>query len=153
MDAVVLLLDKTNDDPYLDAKCFKRGDVIDFMPAGLDWREYPGIVEQVKSGDWGIISIPDLTEAEADSLLASEPGDPLMNKMLQQRFTKIDLAAISDQKLLDDITNLSADVSTTPATPVAQKSTVLEAVVVKQPLKDPNPAVIGPVDEQVIGPS
>jgi hypothetical protein len=140
MHAIVFLKDKINADPYLDCKCYKRGDVIDFMPVGSDWRNYPGIVAKVQSGDWLVVELPELTQAEAASMLAPEPGDAKSDRMLQRRCFKLDLDAIP--KALPDAQKLEA-------LPLS-KAEVL-AVLTSKP-KRVDPAVIGPANDNVIGP-
>jgi len=84
---LVRVADKVNpDSPYLDAKCLKRGDVVVVCPDGWPWSQLERTLPF-----WRIVRVPGMSLSEAEAFLAPEPGDPLVNKMLQRRQFKLDV--------------------------------------------------------------
>lgn len=69
MELLVRVTDKVHPDPVRSAKLTKRGDVIAWHPDGADWG-----AREIDNPEWRILSVPGLTEAEADGLVAAEPG-------------------------------------------------------------------------------
>lgn len=94
-EMLVRVVDKVNDDPYLDAKCSKRGDVITIQPDGWMWSRL-----ELKSPIWRIIKVPGVSVAQAEVFLTPEvdadPANP--SAVLQRRAHKIDLDALPDAK-------------------------------------------------------
>lgn len=82
---VVQLVDKTHPDPEMDARQYKRGDVICALPDDHVFSEY-----ERNNPAWRIISVPDMSLSEAQALCANEPGDPKVNRMLQRRVFRLD---------------------------------------------------------------
>ena len=94
-ELLVRVVDKSNpDDPYLDARCTRRGDVITVQPDGWPW----GVQEQL-SPDWRIVRVPGVSVGDAASLLAPEPETDPQNpsRMLQARLFKLNLDGHSEQ--------------------------------------------------------
>jgi hypothetical protein len=139
-----------SDDLHLDAKCFKRGDVVDVMPPNTNWQDYPGIVEQVKLGRWAVISVPDITDAQIESLKAEEPGDKAANQILQRRAIKLNLNSYADAVKLADPKVSPVDENRKLESVTIDASILFSGVVVKDVLTDPN--VIGPAEDNAIGP-
>jgi hypothetical protein len=88
-ELLVWLVDKTNpDDFYLNARQYKRGDVIAVCPDGWPWGR-----EELNNPHWRIVKVPDMTESEASAFLGKEhdtdPSTP--SRTLQRRAFKIDL--------------------------------------------------------------
>ena len=71
---VVLLVDKTHDDPAIDATLLKRGDVISVLEDGVDW----GACTYAHP-EWQVIRVPgwDVTEARVALLSQDIPTTPL----------------------------------------------------------------------------
>lgn len=94
-EMLVRVVDKINDDPYLDAKCTKRGDVITIQPDGWVWSR-----AELNNPDWRIIKVPGVSVAQAQEFLEPEadtdPANP--SAVLQRRAHKIDLDALPDPK-------------------------------------------------------
>jgi hypothetical protein len=63
----------------------KRGDVIVCCPDGWAWSP-----AELTNPDWRILSVPNLPQAEADSLTAPEAGDRAVNVM-RKRGMSLDL--------------------------------------------------------------
>lgn len=85
-ELLVRVVDKINEDPLLNSKCTKRGDVIVVCPDGWEWS-----VEERSNPNWRIIKMPDMNMDEASRLLAPEldtdPNQP--SRVLQRRAFKI----------------------------------------------------------------
>jgi hypothetical protein len=133
---VVRNRDKVNeDDPYLDAKCTKRGMVVEILPDGVSL----GAVGDAYDG-WTVIEVPGASKEDVSALLAKEPGDPMLNRMLQRRAFKLDLDALG---VPDTRRKVGAETMMTLAaaeTPPLQL-TLSEVLAVKapiEPLADPN---------------
>lgn len=80
MELLVRVVDK-NGSPLLG----KRGHVIAACPDGWPWSP-----AELLNLDWRILSVPNLPQAEADSLLAPEAGDRAVN-VLRKRGLVLDL--------------------------------------------------------------
>lgn len=132
---LVRVVDKVNrNDPYLDVKLLKRGDVVVVCPDGWQWSAL-----ELKSADWRVMHFPDLSVEKAEAFLGPEfdtdPKNP--SKMLRRRAFKVDL----------DSAILPADVKAAVAegakieTKVAVRlteSAALSLKVEKVRLEDPN---------------
>lgn len=85
-ELLVRVVDKTNDDPYLDVRCTKRGDVIVVKPDGWAWGK-----QELANPDWRIVKI-DASIEECLQLLAPElPQSVTPDRMTRKRAFKIDL--------------------------------------------------------------
>jgi hypothetical protein len=90
-ELLVRVVDKVNhSDPYANAKCTKRGDVIVVQRDGWPW----GVQEQLDK-QYRIVKVPGLSVDDASSLLAGEPEVDPQNpsRMLQARLFRLDLDA------------------------------------------------------------
>jgi hypothetical protein len=133
-ELLVRVVDKTNaTDPYADAACTKRGDVITAQPDGWVW----GVQEQIDP-QYRIVKVPGVSVQDVASLLVPEPDlDPLNpSRMLQARLFRLDLDGISAQ--LD--TWLASDRPSRKRVFVLHitRDDLLARRVRKQPLPDPN---------------
>ena len=88
MELLIRVKSKTSPDPYKDCQLTKRGHVIVVMPDGHDWTP-----TERTNPEWRIVSLPSLSRAEAEAMLASEPGLET-NRMLQRRAFKLDVDAL-----------------------------------------------------------
>lgn len=87
---VVRNRDKVNpDSPYLDAKCMKRGMVVDILEDGQSLG-----VEGDRYTGWTVVDLPGVLRDDLTAFLAPEPGDPLQDRMLQRRAFKVNLDAL-----------------------------------------------------------
>lgn len=87
-EALIRVVDKTNADPYFDAQCTKRGDVIVVVPDGWSWGH-----EELINSDWRVLKLPNVSELQAASFLAPEPetNPKKPSRVLQRRAFKFDL--------------------------------------------------------------
>lgn len=94
-EMLVRVVDKVNDDPYLDAQCTKRGDVIAIQPDGWVWG-----TEELRNPEWRIIKIPGVPVVQAASFLGPEmdldPANP--SRVLQRRAFRLDVDALPDPR-------------------------------------------------------
>jgi hypothetical protein len=132
-ELLVRVVSKNNDDdPYLDAKCLKRGDVVTIQRDGWAWGR-----QELKNPHWRILSIPEMTVEQAQVFTSQEVATTLYETaMLQSRGFHIDLDHTSlalFQRALADSTRSTAIIRL-PFT-LAQ---VLALKVRKDPLIDPN---------------
>lgn len=142
-ELLVRVVDKVNDDFYLNCKCTKRGDVIVAQPDGWLWGK-----EELANPDWRIFKLPDMKLADAQAMLAPEldvdPQHP--SKTLQRRVFKFNLddpsLPVATQTLVTDATRQSEAVAGVSA------PALLALKVQKAPVADP--AVIG-IPPTVIG--
>jgi hypothetical protein len=91
-ELLVRVVDKVNpNDPLLDAKCTKRGDVIAAFPAPHTWGK-----SETTNKEWRIIKA-DLTPAIVASLLGTEMPPDLSKeyRMLRKRAVRINIDAIA----------------------------------------------------------
>jgi len=90
-EILVLALDKVSDDPYLDAKQYKRGDVVAIRPDGWLWGK-----QELVNPLFRIIKVPRVTVSQASAFLGPEldtdPTNP--SKMLRLRAFKLDLEGL-----------------------------------------------------------
>lgn len=86
-ELLVRVVDKFNDDPYLDAQCSKRGDVIVVVEDGHAWGR-----EELSNPDWTIVKVPGVSALDASAFVAREPNESEQpNYMLQKRAFSFDL--------------------------------------------------------------
>lgn len=134
-ELLVRVVDKINhEDPYANAKCTKRGDVISICPDGWVW----GVQEQLNP-DWRIITIPGVSVDEVASLLAPEPETDPQNpsRMRQARLFKLDLDAFDapTRAWIADVRRNRKPVHKASGLNLAK---LLNMRVRKQPMPDPN---------------
>ncbi len=94
-EMLVRVVDKVNDDPYLDVQCTKRGDVIAIQPDGWVWGR-----EELRNPDWRIVKVPGVSVTQAAAFLGPElntdPANP--SRMLRRRAFRLDVDALPDPK-------------------------------------------------------
>jgi hypothetical protein len=70
-EMLVRIVDKTNpEDPYLDSRLTKRGDVIAVQPDGWPWS-----AAERAGNPWAIVTLPGVDPEKLAGFLAEEPGD------------------------------------------------------------------------------
>ena len=114
----VRTIDKVNTlDVYADARCLKRGDVVAIVEDGHKWGS-----AELNNAHHQILKAPGIDAEKLRAYLLAEPGNDVLNRVLQARAFKFDLDAyaIAPDKSLD-----------TEAKALAFK-------VLKPPLVDPN---------------
>lgn len=89
-ELLIRVVDKVNDDFYLNLKCTKQYDVIVADKNGAPWQRL-----DLKNDDWRIIRFP-ITVAQAQIYLepqddGKDPKDQTKSKTLLRRAVKIDL--------------------------------------------------------------
>lgn len=148
MQLLVLVVDKTSPDPARNIQLEKRGDVIAVRRPDESWG-----LNELLGADWRIISVPDMTEDEANSFLAPElepigkPDAPVM-----KRIFKFNIDSYVDKSTVDAPRTATYDKDQLVVPDVqAVKSDVLAVKIMKPASKDPS--IIGPVDSPVIGPA
>ena len=132
-ELLVRVIDKVNkDDPYLDAKCLKRGDVVCVMSDGHAWSP-----AELKSPHWRVLHLPSLSVEKAEAFLGPEIDEDPKNpsKVLRRRAL---LPADVKQATQD-----GAKVESKIAVPLTEVA-ALALKVAKPRLEDPN--VFEPVD-------
>ena len=87
-ELLVRVVDKVNDDPYLDCHCTKRGDVIVIAPDGWSWGR-----EELTNPHWRIVKAPNISVDDASAFLGPEletnPQNP--SRVRQKRGFKLGL--------------------------------------------------------------
>lgn len=97
-EMLVRVVDKVGDNPVLDAKCTKRGDVIAVCPDGWIWGR-----EELKNPDWRIVKVPGVTVSEASGFLAPElSAGPVAVDLLRRRAFRLDLDGLTPEQLTDE---------------------------------------------------
>lgn len=141
-ELLIRVVDKVNDNLYLDCQCTKRGDVIVVCPDGWVWSK-----EERTNPDWRIVSIPKMSVSEATVFLAPEPAKgQTASRTLQRRAFKFDLDRLpAELKAGLDDTKRTAPVQSIDALALAD----VEALKVVKPAI-PDPFIIGE-DRAVIG--
>ena len=110
-ELLIRVIDKINTkDPYLDARCTKRGDVICVQENGWNWG-----TEELINTDWRIVKIPSVSVDQASVFLSPEIEVDIHNpsKVLQPRGFKFDLSSATIPKAAK--TFLADDSRKTPA--------------------------------------
>lgn len=82
----VRINDKVNEDKYLDAKCYKRGDVVEIVQDSHQWGE-----GELKNANHIIIQVPGVDAEKLTAFLVPEMGDPQIKQVLQRRGFCIDM--------------------------------------------------------------
>lgn len=131
-ELLVIAADKKNADPYLDAKCYKAGDVVSVCPDGHPWGS-----AELENPVFRILKLPGVPVSAAVSFTNSEvdtdPNQP--SHVLQRRVHRLDLTGLPvfAQKLM------AANSRSSPTMYVPMTLQKLAALQVrKQPLADPN---------------
>lgn len=140
-ELLVRVVDKVNrDDPYLDAKCLKRGDVVCVCPDGWKWSP-----AELKNPDWRVLHMPGLSVEKAEVFLGPEIDEDPKNpsKMLRRRAFKIDLDSTLLPAGVKQATQDGAKVESKLSVPLTEVA-ALALKVAKPRLEDPN--VFEPVD-------
>lgn len=87
-ELAVRLVDKINEDPYLDVRCTKRGDVIVVVEQGWKWGK-----KELENPEWGFFYVP-ASVHECMQLLSPElPQTPTPDRMLRKRAFSFDIEA------------------------------------------------------------
>lgn len=90
-ELLVLSVNKVNADPYLDAKQYKRGDVVCVKPDGWGWGR-----QELANPLFRIIKVPGVSVSQASGFLGpeldSDPTNP--SQMLRPRAFSLDLDAV-----------------------------------------------------------
>ncbi len=138
MEIIVRVVDKKHpSDPVLDNQCIKAGDVAGVKPDGFAWGK-----EELNGLNWRIISVPDLTPAQAAALVAHEPGDPATNRMVRARGNHLNLDLLTPAEASALRGPRSVKLSLTSAR-------IAALLTIKAPVADPH--VVGPSGPVVIG--
>jgi hypothetical protein len=70
-ELLIRVRDKVNeDDPYLDAQCLKRGDVVVVVEDGWQWGR-----QELSNPDWRILQLPNVSVMQAQAFLGQEVND------------------------------------------------------------------------------
>lgn len=86
-EVLLRVVDKVNEDPYLDAKLLKRGDVVVIVEDGHAWGR-----EELANPDWRIVKLPNVTSSVASAFLGDEKDtDPTKpSRVLRRRAFRLD---------------------------------------------------------------
>lgn len=131
-EMLVRVVDKVNSDPYLNAKCTKRGDVITVQPDGWVWGK-----EEQKNPAWRIVKLPGVPVSQASAFLSPEietsPENP--SRMLQSRGFRLDV-----DNLPASVVPVMADAKRRNPTARTRLTThdLAALKIAKSPLADPN---------------
>ena len=129
---LIRVTDKVNDDPYLDAQCTKRGDIIVIVEDGWAWTK-----EEQTNPHWRILKAPSISVDAASAFLAPEiPTDPKNpSRMLQRRGFKLDISLLPEQW----VSWIGDDKRAQPTKQFnGTGAQLLSFKVKKQPIADPN---------------
>lgn len=123
---LVRIKDKTSSDPYLDAQCLKRGDIVAIQPDGWGWG-----LDEINNPDWRILKFPMISIKNSSSFIAPEfntdPANP--SYVLRRRAFSINLNNPIFKNVLKDKSNNLFWVS---------EEEILALKIGKDRLKDPN---------------
>lgn len=129
-ELLVRVVDKIGDDIFKDAALTKRGDVIVVCPDGWPWGS-----EELSNPEWRIISVPDMTEIEANAMTTREIGDRSVQNVLQERAFKFDLDSLPQAHKAKTMGNRDHAIITIP-------KAILNQTKKQKPKKD-NPFIVG----------
>ena len=135
MELYVRIFDKPfpeGHDPVKAAKLGKRGDVIAAFPNGHEWGR-----AELASPEHIVIRTA-ITQAEAEALLAIEPGDRTTNRMLRKRAFRLDCDALEL-----DYTGQRTAVRVSKSAPAVRAAKQQKEPLQDPSLIDPRPLVIG----------
>ena len=127
IELLVRIKDKIHDDPKLDVKLTKRGDVIAWHFEGQDWG-----IEELNNPEWRIIKA-NISEDEANTLISIErPPDEVKDyQLLRKRAVSLDLDTLgvdaADTKKRDDNKQ-----------PVLTTKNVEDTKIIKQKIPEPD---------------
>lgn len=116
-EMIVMTQDKTHDDPYMDCKQLKRGDVVIVESNDHNWG-----VDEENNPLWKIVKFPNCSTAIGRTFLGSEKQLDAENPSLMLRPRAFSL----------DLDNLPSDLEAVTDT------VLLQLKVEKIPLTDPN---------------
>lgn len=133
-ELLVRVVDKVSNDPYLDAKLTKRGDVVCVQPDGWVWGK-----EEQLNPDWRIFRVPGVKRIDALGFEAPEldtdPAQP--SRTLQKRAFYLD---IDDPVLADAFAGWLDDARR--SVPMRRFDLTIEQLLqlkkAKPPIDDPN---------------
>lgn len=96
-ELLIRVVDKSNDDPYLDVQCLKRGDVVVICEDGHEWSQ-----AELTNPEWRILKVPGVTLVQAEAFLGPEVDeDPTQpSRVLQRRAFKVDLDDVRVAKIM-----------------------------------------------------
>lgn len=131
-ELLVRVTDKVGTDPYLDAKCLKRADVVVVVADGWNWRP-----EELTAPFWRILKLPACSVAAGEAFLGAEfdldPQHP--SRVLRRRAFMLDLTSWPNQILQW----LADDTRAVPfRTSNISEATLLTLKLPKARLVDPN---------------
>lgn len=91
-ELAVMIVDRHADDPYIDVKSYKSGDVIAIQEDNWPWTAL-----ELGNPDWRIVHLPKVTVSQALAFLAPEPETDPQNpsRMLQRRSFRLDLSSLT----------------------------------------------------------
>lgn len=151
-ELLVRVIDKINDDFYLNCMCSKRGDVISLQADGWGWGK-----EELANPDWRIIKFPGVAVSQFTQFTTLQvPDDPLHpSRTLLRRGVRFAYQAIVNtqwaiahpaavttfQNYIADATRQNASI-TIPLNVVQALVTELPTMTLVKPLVS-DPAVIG----------
>lgn len=85
-ELLVRIIDKVNDDPYLDVHCTKRGDVIVVRPDGWAWGQ-----KEINNPEWRIVKLQ-ASVSECLQFLSPElPQSATPDRMVRKRAFMLDI--------------------------------------------------------------
>lgn len=85
-EMVVWVVSQRSDDPYIDAQCWKAGDVICVMEDGHPFSE-----AEKTNPDWKIVKFPGVPASDLAAFTAPElETDTVPNRMRQKRLFRFD---------------------------------------------------------------
>jgi len=136
------LLIRTADKPtsgsvYQDVQRLGAGDVVCIVEDGHQWSK-----KERENPDWQIVVLKGVPVAKLSAVLAPDPGfgdaeAMKVNRVLRRRAFKIDVAALSNVRVRDDL-----------AAPDKAEATAISLVLPAPAVRDP--AILG-TDKRVIG--
>ena len=97
-ELLIRVVDKHNaEDPYLDAQCLKRGDVVVVCEDGHPWSE-----TELTTPEWRVVRVPGVSVVQSEAFIGPEiednPAQP--SRMLRRRAFKFDLDSPVAEKVL-----------------------------------------------------
>lgn len=91
-ELAVMIVDRSVDDPYVDVKAYKTGDVITIQEDGWPWS-----AAELTNPDWRIVHLPNVSVSQAMAFVSAEPETDPQNpsRMLQRRGHRLDLTSLT----------------------------------------------------------
>ncbi len=110
-ELLLFVADRSDPDPKVDCRIFKRGHVVDVRPDGWKWGR-----DELALDIFRIVRVPALLASKALALLAQQVGDPSKDPLLKHRAVRLrldDLPIASRSRLtgarIDAIIDMTAD--------------------------------------------